>query len=678
MRRSLGILATLALAGGTIVSFAPATAAAPGGPGNDRTGLAWQRPAWVATAGPARAVTPSDPPITVRVYLQWRDLAGAHAAAEAVSDPTSTRYRHYLTAAQVRTAYGPTIGAEQRVTRWLADAGLTVGTVPDNALYVSATGSAVAVSAAFATSIDAYARGSRRLHAANGAPSTPAAVSADIAGVSGLDSTVARRIPGTTTDRDRTISTPRPASAAVSATAAVPKVAPPTPGFRNAPPCSQYWAQRLDVADPKFKGVPNPMPYVPCGYLPGQLRSAYGIDHAVASGNTGRLVRVAIVDAYASPTLRADAKTYAQRYDSEHPLSNSQYSQLVFPETDPSLEAPDQCDASGWYGEQTLDVEAVHATAPGASILYVGAASCLDDDINVALNDVVVHHRADIVSNSYGNSGEDDIPPAEFAAFDAITAQAALEGIGIYFSSGDDGDQVANLGHPSPDYSATSSMVTAVGGTSLGVDARGHTVVERGWETGLAALGAGKWSPRYPGDFLYGSGGGVSKLYAEPSYQRAVVPDRLARIGRGRGRVVPDVAILGDPNTGMLIGQTQTFSDGVAFDVLRIGGTSLSSPLFAGVMALADQRAGYAHGFANPALYRLYHSGAYTDVTAGGALAMVRVNYANGENAADGTSTSARVIDDPNLTIHTGVGYDNVTGMGTPWGPTFLSLMGAR
>ena len=678
MRRSLGILATLALAGGTLSAFAAPTGAAPGGPGSDRAGLAWQRPVWVATAGPARPATPSDPPITVRVYLQWRDLAGAHSAAQAVSDPTSAQYHQYLTAVQVRAAYGPTVDAQSRVTRWLADAGLTVGTVPDNALYVPATGSAAAVSGAFATSIDAYSRGARRLHAANRTPSTPTTVAADVAGVSGLDSTVARRIPGTTTDRDRASSTPRLASASASATATAPAVAPPTPGFRNAPPCSQYWAQKLDTTDPRYKGVPNPMPYVPCGYLPGQLRSAYGIDHAVASGNTGRGVRVAIVDAYASPTLRADAKTYAQRYDSEHPLSNSQYSQLVFPETDPSLEAADQCDASGWYGEQTLDVEAVHATAPGASILYVGAASCLDDDINVALNDVVVHHRADIISNSYGNSGEDGIPAAEFAAFDAITAQAALEGIGIYFSSGDDGDQVANLGAPSPDYSATSSMVTAVGGTSLGVDARGHTVMERGWETGLAALDAGKWSPRYPGDFLYGSGGGVSKLYAEPNYQRAVVPDRLARNGSRRGRVVPDVAILGDPNTGMLIGQTQTFGDGVSFDTFRIGGTSLSSPLFAGVMALADQRAGYAHGFANPALYRLYRSGAYTDVTPGSPLAMVRVNYANGENAINGTSTTARVIDDPNLTIHTGVGYDNVTGMGTPWGPTFLLLMGAR
>ena len=174
----------------------------------------------------------------------------------------------------------------------------------------------------------------------------------------------------------------------------------------------------------------------------------------------------------------------------------------------------------------------------------------------------------------------------------------------------------------------------------------------------------------------------MARFISEPStrsvYQRAVVPDARARSAAQRGRVVPDVAILGDPNTGMLIGQTQQFTDGVSFDVFSIGGTSLSSPLFAGVMALADQRSGYAHGFANPALYRLYHSGAYADLAPGSPLAMARVNYVNGENTLGGTSTTARIVDFPNLTIHTGVGYDTVTGMGSPWGPTFLLLMGAR
>ena len=63
--------------------------------------------------------------------------------------------------------------------------------------------------------------------------------------------------------------------------------------------------------------------------------------------------------------------------------------------------------------------------------------------------------------------------------------------------------------------------------------------------------------------------------------------------------------MVGDPNTGFLVGQTQTFPEGVSYDEYRIGGTSLSSPLFAGVMALADQQAGVHHGFANPFLYSL-------------------------------------------------------------------------
>ena len=667
MRRIIGGISvvTLALAGLTLGGGGAGAA-------NDRSPLPWTRPAWV---GAASAAAPSVAPVTVRVYLRWRDGAGAAGAATAVSDPADARYHHYLSPTQVRARFGPTTAAETRVRQWLGAAGLVVGDVPPNALYVPATGTTAQVSRAFSTAIADYTYRGRHLHAATSTPSAPAAVAADVAGVSGLDSTVSRKHP----NHAPTASTCRGAAAPAAGTGggAGPAVAPPSPGFRNAPPCSKYWAQKLDTVDPAYNGAPNPMPYVPCGLVPSQLRAAYGIDHAVGDGNDGRGVRVAVVDAYASPTARADLRRYARTYDPTHPLAAGQYSERVFPVTDPRTESPDVCDASGWYGEQTLDLEAVHAMAPGASLLYVGAASCFDDDLDVALNDIVAHHRADIVTNSYSDSGE-DVSSAEYAAFDKIAVSAALEGIGLYFSSGDDGDEAAVLGHPAPDFSATSPLVTAVGGTSLGVDARGHTVIERGWETGIASRTAHHWDTPYPGAFLYGSGGGVSRHYAEPDYQRAVVPDALAKVGNTRGRVLPDIAVDGDPNTGMLVGQTQTFGNGVYFDVYRIGGTSLSSPLFAGIMALADQRSGYAHGFANPALYRLYRSGAFTDVTPGGPVAMARVSYANDENAHDGLFTSARTLDDPKLTIHTAVGYDTVTGMGTPWGPTFLLLLGAR
>jgi len=81
-------------------------------------------------------------------------------------------------------------------------------------------------------------------------------------------------------------------------------------------------------------------------------------------------------------------------------------------------------------------------------------------------------------------------------------------------------------------------------------------------------------------------------------------------------RVVPDISAVGDPNTGMLIGQTQTFPDGsVRYSEYRIGGTSLSSPLAAGMLALAVQRRGAPIGFANPALYAIARTGAYYDIT---------------------------------------------------------------
>ncbi len=214
--------------------------------------------------------------------------------------------------------------------------------------------------------------------------------------------------------------------------------------------------------------------------------------------------------------------------------------------------------------------------------------------------------------------------------------QAALEGIGVYFSSGDGGDEAAELGFPSPDFSASSPWVTAVGGTSMAVDADGKRTFETGWETGRSTLTDGSYSPV---EFGGGAGGGTSRLFAEPFYQKGIVPDALARqnqTGNKRGRVVPDVAALADPNTGFLMGQTQTFSDGVYYDQFRIGGTSLASPLMAGIVAVADDLDHVHHGFINPVLYQLTsRTGSVNDVKHVDA-AVERVDYANAENADDG------------------------------------------
>lgn len=137
-------------------------------------------------------------------------------------------------------------------------------------------------------------------------------------------------------------------------------------------------------------------------------------------------------------------------------------------------------------------------------------------------------------------------------------------------------------------------------------------------------------------------------------------------------RTVPDIAAVADPNTGFLVGQTQTLPDGsLGYDEYRIGGTSLAAPVIAGVQALAQQaRHGVALGFANPGIYQRYGTAAYHDVTdhplgAGRDLAVVRVDYVNGTDASKGTTTSMRSLGQ-NSSLRAVVGYDDVTGVGTP------------
>ncbi|TVT20541.1 S8/S53 family peptidase [Amycolatopsis rhizosphaerae] len=643
MRRALTLFVSLAVAGG-VTAAVPSLASAEG-----RAVIPQSHPRW-ATPATKVADSASSSKLNFRVYLGMRDQAGAEAAAQSVSDPSSRNFRQYLSPGEVRDRYAATDGTVKSVRDWLSGSGFSVGAVPSNKAYVEATGTADQVERAFGVQLGQYRVDGQVLRAADRELSVPATLAGEVLGVIGVDQATALLKPAHTDGS--------------------PSDVPPANGFRNAPPCSTYYGEKTDTTDPAYNG--KNLPYAPCGYTPAQLRSAYGVDGVGADGSG---TTVAIVDAFASPTLYADAAEYARRNDPAHPLLRSQFSEHVFP-TNPAQEGPDQCDAAGWYGEQTLDVEAVHAMAPGAKILYVGASDCQDASLDSALNWIVANHSADIVSNSYGDAGE-DIPASQVRTWTQIEIQAVLEGIGVYFSSGDNGDEAARLGTPAADFPASSPWVTAVGGTSLAVGKDGRKLFETGWETGKSTLTGGSYAPAWPGAYTSGSGGGTSTIFNQPFYQRGVVPDQLStqnQNGKAKGRVVPDIAMVGDPNTGFLVGQTQTFPDGVYYDQYRLGGTSLSSPLLAGVMAVSDSLVGFHHGFINPVAYFAGTAiGAISDVAhVDGAVE--RVDYANGVDASAGLRTSARVLDYPNLTIHTTGGYDNVTGLGSPNGLAFLLL----
>ena len=586
--------------------------------------------------------------VSFQVFLGWRHEVRAEALARAVANPSDRSYGKYLSPVKFRARFAPSEAEVAAVSAWLKSQGFKVGDIPSNHLYVAAEGTVAKTENAFAVRLNEYEVRGLTLRAPATAATIPTSLAGIVSGVVGLDE-----------------------SGAFTHPLSADSIEPPPAGYRNAQPWSTFWGQLTATTLPQ--GYGTYLPYAVRGYTPAQLRGAYGVDKAVRQGNDGHGVTVAVIDAFAAPTIEYDVNRYSR--DNGLPtMRRGQFKQIWAPGL---AEAPATGDEQDWYGEETLDIEAVHSMAPGANILYYGALSNSDVDMDAAMNWIIDHRAARIISNSYGNWGE-DIPADVVEAENAMYMQAAIQGIGVYFSSGDNGDEVDTLGDRSADWPASSPWVTAVGGTSLGVGRTNNYLFETGWGTSRSVLDTTNnvWSPDLPGDWWYGGGGGTSKLFTQPWYQRRVVPAAIANyFSSTPGRAVPDVAMVGDPTTGMLIGETQTFSDGVYYDTYRVGGTSLSCPLFAGVMALADQRSWHPHGFANPALYALAGNRAYRDIVdPAGTIAAVRSDFANGENAADGVNYSVRTMNQTE-SLHTIPGYDDVTGVGTPNGEAFLGAL---
>ncbi|MGW4551765.1 S53 family peptidase [Streptomyces violaceorubidus] len=623
-----GGLATLPLLAGALTLTTPLAHASEAPARHDLPGA---KPRW-ATAQADRGTASGAEKVSVRVYLAGRDAAGLAAYARAVSDPRSPSYGQYLSPRQAQARFGTTAAQIATVRSWLTSAGLKV--TGGNRHYVFATGDAASAEAAFGTRLHEYAKDGKTYRAPAGTVSVPSYAAGAVLGVSGLDN--APRLLG----HDDQLPQPKPAVV-------------------NSGPFSTYYGSALATSLPSAYG--HKVPYAVKGYTGRQLRAAYGAKH-----HTGKGVRVAVVDAYTSPTLLRDTAAYAERHG-DGAWRKGQLKQ-VLPERWTDTE---ECDAAGWYGEQTLDVEAVHAVAPAADITYVGAASCSTEDFYDALAKVVDGHLADMVSNSWGDF-ESNVTPDVAAAYDQVFQMGAVQGTGFYFSSGDYGDTEIVTGTKQVEFPADSAWVTAVGGTSLAVGKRERYLWETGWGTERAVLSPdGTAWDGFPGTFNGAAGGGTSRTVPQPSYQRGVVPAALATAhGTPSNRVVPDLSAVADPNTGFLVGQTQTFPDGSRhYNESRVGGTSLAAPVITALQALAQEaRGGSAIGFANPVIYSTYGSRVYHDVTdtpTGVELAVARRDFVNGHDESDGLVTSVRSLG-KNTSLRAVRGYDPVTGVGSP------------
>ncbi len=650
----------------------------------------------VATRHYAGAVSASSP-VSFELALQLQDPSGAQALVNSVSTPGTANYRQFPTAAQWEAQFSPSQGSVAQARAWLAQEGFTVGSTSADRITIPASGTAAQVEHAFGVSLSEYSVAGHTVREATGNLSIPASLAGIVTGALGINQTVATPadvgnpdIPGS--------SKAAPSTGTPSATF------PPAPtAFLRHEPCSQYYGQNSTTVSPPFgNGYPKTLPDVLCGYKPGQLRSAYGVGSDTGAGST-----VAIIDAYGSSTIAADAKQYFANNDPGNPFSQADFKQIDQTPFDDEAE----CAASGWATEQAIDVESVHGMAPKAHILYVGAQDCAQGLFNAEQN-VIDNHLANIVTNSWADTGGDLFDTAsDQKAFDELFTMADGTGMTIQFSSGDDLDDFADFGISTANFPSSSPLVTAVGGTDAQINQQGQRIGDLGWDEGrsfkctsnmvgilCSQSQLGQW---LPAGVDGGSGGWTSYVFPQPKYQEGVVPLALAErnspiIGDTPMRVVPDISADADAATGFLIGLHQTLPNGKSeYTQTRYGGTSLASPLLAGMVADAQQVGGGPIGFLNPtiyyqdyvqpasiydvvpeptkeALYRQDYAGALgLGLPTTGVASEVHELYYRGTEEYCDADNSCSYKQEPLVTAK---GYDSLTGLGSP-GTNFIGVL---
>lgn len=694
----------VALTTGTVSAAEAASggsAIAPAG----RTAVADYVPLWsVPTSADGAAVSDlgvaaPQAPIAARVYLAGRDPAGLVAYAAAVSAPGDALYRRYLTPERERQLFGATPGQVAAVRSWLSAAGLRVTAV--TAHYVAVTGTAAQADRAFGVSWHSFRVGANPVrqygNAVASAPQQAPPPGARVTVPTPLASAVTTVAPMETgipgyQDSGETISTSTiDAPGAAAATSAARSVA-ATSG-PNTAPCSDYFGQRVASTLPTAYG--HHAPYAGCGYTPQQLRTVYG----VPADLTGAGVSAAVVAGGRTPSMAHDLATFAARHG--EPLAPGQFSEIFPTGIDAS------CETQGAeYSEDFADVEQVHATAPGARLTDLGV-KCDDDGQALpmldAYGEIADKALATVVSSAYNaRYNEATLSPGLIAVYEHVFEQGAAEGIGYYVDSDDEGDDssVSPTHAPTVSYPDSDPWVTGVGGTTLAIGPDGSYQWEAPWGDNVAQLAAPSHAPAssrsaasaappgsaaspgwtsLPGAFLGGGGGGPSRIFAQPAYQRPVVPGALSRAGGSSAptRVVPDIAADASLGSGIRVGVTVALSAGqpAAYHEFAFAGTSCSVQLIAGMQADAEQAAGLPLGFANPAIYARYGTGAFHDVTAaplGRGVHLTAVGPA-GTPQPGAPDTPFLLTLGLDQTLAAAPGYDETTGVGTPDARYFAS-----
>jgi subtilase family serine protease len=426
-------------------------------------------------------------------------------------------------------------------------------------------------------------------------------------------------------------------------------------------------------------------------FSPQALRAAYNLLPLYAAGQDGRGRTIAIVDSYGSDTITHDLHVFNTAFNIP-PMCGEEsvtcapgmptFSQLALqgsPATKappPTSNGPGQEDKSAWALEVSLDVEVAHAIAPGANILLVHTPTAETLGVQgfpqmmAAIKYVVDHRLADVVSMSLASAEDAFSSQQSLENLRYAFKAAAANGVTVLGASGDTGtanDRKSPVGQggstipgPTVEWPASDPLVTGVGGTALCTSATetATRVVDNANPPAACQDPAASGQAEIVWDeFSRGiaTGGGFSHVFARPGYQSAL-PAGSTQIPPG-ARGVPDIAMQASPRTGALvfISLPPDGQGGMACGAAPcstgwydIGGTSLATPEWAGLIAIAAQIKGHGLGPVNQALYTLASSGAtyaadFHDVTVG-----------NNQVTADIPGYDATA------------GWDPATGLGTP------------
>jgi subtilase family serine protease len=385
---------------------------------------------------------------------------------------------------------------------------------------------------------------------------------------------------------------------------------------------------------------PAPAPPPPgSGLTPAQIQAAYNLGPLLRRGIDGRGQTIVIVDPFGSPTIRRDLAVFDRQFGLPAPPSLR-----VIQPAGPVPPFRRNSARLGAAGETTLDVEWAHVTAPGAAIVLLETPVAEVEgrtgfpQIVEAEEYAIRHHLGGVISQSFGATEPTFSSPAairDLRGADRLAARPAYR-VTVLAATGDFG--AAGLRYntrsyyraPEVSWPASDPLVTAVGGTQLSLAGDARRAPDRAWA---------------------GSGGGRSSVFPRPAYQDGVA----GVVGRSRG--IPDISMDASCASGVAMYISAGAAPGEPGDWTTGCGTSLATPLFAGIVALAGQQAGHTLGAINPALYTMaaHHDAGIVDVV-------------RGNNTFPHAGTTVRGF-------RAGPGYDLVTGLGTVDAAAFVPVL---